>query len=137
MSQFISQQDTVDEYKEWFYPTGKIGHKLLYITNIFSLCHVFHTQHGVIQQSNMRAGVIQVCLHTVSWIKQNHSSCSFFIYSYKFWLPFSCYDILCWQKLINRINRIQSKYLEQITLFVSFRQEWLVLNIFSNHMCKL
>ena len=65
----LCQQDTVDEYKEWFYPTGKIGHKLLYITNIFGLCHVFHTQHGVIQQSNMRAGVIQVCLHTVSWVK--------------------------------------------------------------------
>ena len=35
----------------------------------FGLCHVFHTRHGVIQQSNMPAGVIQVCLQTVSWVK--------------------------------------------------------------------
>ena len=27
---------------------------------MFGLCHAFHTQRGVIQQSNMRAGVIQV-----------------------------------------------------------------------------
>ena len=72
-----------------------MGHKLLCITKIFGLCHVYHTQHGVIQRSNMPDGVRQVCLHTVTWVKENHASCSFFNVSYKFLLPFSCYDILC------------------------------------------
>ena len=36
------QLSIVDEYEEWFYPAGEIGHKLLCITKIFGLCHVFH-----------------------------------------------------------------------------------------------
>ena len=32
----------------------------------------------------------------------DHSSCSFFNVSYKFWLPFSCYDILCWQNTLDK-----------------------------------
>ena len=49
LSWFISQQDIVDEYKEWFYPSGEIGLKPLCITKMFGLSHVSHTQHGVIQ----------------------------------------------------------------------------------------
>ena len=73
MSQFISQQDNVDEYKEGFYPTSKIGHKLLCITKSFGLHHVFHTQYGVIQQSNMSAvlQVVYILFHGLSKITSN------------------------------------------------------------------
>ena len=135
MSQFLSQKDIVDEYEEWFYPTGEIGHKLLCITNF--LVYVMFSTHNMGRTNNQTCVLVSyrfvyILFHGLSKITLVVPFLMFHInFGYLFPAMISFVD-----KII-LINRIHCKCLEQInTFFVSFKQEWLVLNIFSNHMCK-
>ena len=115
-------------FTEWYYPTSEIGHKLLCITSIFGSCHVFLTQYRVIQQSNMLVSYrfVYILFHGLSKITlvvpflMLHIN---FGYLYPAMISFVDKILL--------MNRIHCKCLEHF--FVSFRQEWLVLNIFSNY----
>ena len=104
-------------YKEWFYPTSEIGHKLPCITNIFGLCHAFYTQHGVIQQSSMRAGVIQVFYILFHGLSKITLVVPFQMFHINFGYLFSIISFVDKILLINRINRIHCKCLEQIDTF--------------------
>ena len=135
MSQFLSQKDIVDEYEEWFYPTGEIGHKLLCITKF--LVYVMFSTHNMGWSNNQTCVLVSyrfvyILFHGLSKITLVVPFLMFHInFGYLFPAMISFVD-----KII-LINRIHCKCLEQInTFFVSFKQEWLVLNIFSNHTCK-
>ena len=79
-SDFIQPVKLVINYRAFFF--------------FFGLYHVFHTQYAVIQQSKMSAGVIQVVYILFHGLSKITSVVPFNV-SYKFWLPLSCYDILC------------------------------------------
>ena len=127
LSQFLSQKDIVDEYEEWFYPTGEIGHKLLCITKF--LVYVMFSTHNMGWTNNQTCMLVSyrfvyILFHGLSKITLVVPFLMFHInFGYLFPAMISFVD-----KII-LINRIHCKCLEQInTLFVSLsRSDWCLI----------